>query len=201
MSSVPQTAPAEAQAQERRTPALAIVALVLAFIPFLLHLVGGILGIVALVKISGDKQRYKGGGLAIAAIVVGFGWIVLAIPAAIAIPNFMKFQARAKQSEAKFALKAIYTSEKSVMAEGGSFVPLSKLGWQPDGPTRYTIVLGDEAIEATMGEQLRVDVESYVRADGFKALAIANLDQDDTLDVWSIDQNNELVNLSDDTKN
>ncbi|MDP7038299.1 MAG: prepilin-type N-terminal cleavage/methylation domain-containing protein, partial [Myxococcota bacterium] len=42
---------------------------------------------------------------------------IIGILAAIAIPNFMKFQIRARQSEAKAALKAAYTGVKSVHAE------------------------------------------------------------------------------------
>ena len=40
---------------------------------------------------------------------------IIGILAAIAIPNFVKFQCRSKQSEARSSLKAIYTAEKLIV--------------------------------------------------------------------------------------
>ena len=42
---------------------------------------------------------------------------IIGILAAIAIPNFIKFQARSKQSEAKSNLKAMFTAERSYFQE------------------------------------------------------------------------------------
>ena len=42
---------------------------------------------------------------------------IIGILAAIAIPNFVKFQCRSKQSEARSSLKAIYTAEEAYRAE------------------------------------------------------------------------------------
>jgi type IV pilus assembly protein PilA len=42
---------------------------------------------------------------------------IIGILAAIAVPNFIKFQCRSKQSEAKGNLKALYVSEESTRAE------------------------------------------------------------------------------------
>jgi prepilin-type N-terminal cleavage/methylation domain-containing protein len=42
---------------------------------------------------------------------------IIGILAAIAIPNFIKFQARSKQSEAKSNLKSIFTAERSFFQE------------------------------------------------------------------------------------
>ena len=43
---------------------------------------------------------------------------ILAITAAVAVPNFIRFQARAKQSEARMNLKAIYAGEIALVALG-----------------------------------------------------------------------------------
>ena len=42
---------------------------------------------------------------------------IIGILAAIAIPNFVKFQCRSKQTEARSSLKAIYTAEEAYRAE------------------------------------------------------------------------------------
>jgi type IV pilus assembly protein PilA len=46
---------------------------------------------------------------------------IIGILAAIAIPNFVKFQCRSKQSEAKGNLKAMYVAEESYRAEFDSY--------------------------------------------------------------------------------
>src|SRR5689334_6924830 len=46
---------------------------------------------------------------------------IIGILAAIAIPNFIRFQARSKQAEAKNNMKAIFTGQKSRFAEKDSY--------------------------------------------------------------------------------
>lgn len=61
---------------------------------------------------------------------------IIGILAAVAIPNYQKYQARARQSEAKIALAAIYTAEKAFSTENSSFSAcLSNIGYSPDGYT------------------------------------------------------------------
>ena len=47
---------------------------------------------------------------------------IIGILAAIAIPNFLKFQLKAKTSEGKTNIAAIRTAEESVFAEFGTYV-------------------------------------------------------------------------------
>src|SRR6266581_1777366 len=46
---------------------------------------------------------------------------IIGILAAIAIPNYQKYQARARQSEAKVNLAALYTAEQSYYTEQGTY--------------------------------------------------------------------------------
>jgi type IV pilus assembly protein PilA len=65
---------------------------------------------------------------------------IIGILSAIAIPNYQKFQAKAKTSEAKSQLSALYTTEKSFFAEySGYSTRLNAIGYAPDGTTRYTV--------------------------------------------------------------
>ena len=72
---------------------------------------------------SSIKKITKGFTLIELMIVVA----IIGILAAIAIPNFLKFQCKAKQSEAKTALKAIYTTQLAYNGEFGSFLNLFQL--------------------------------------------------------------------------
>jgi type IV pilus assembly protein PilA len=57
---------------------------------------------------------------------------IIGILASIAIPNFTKQQAKARQSEAKIALASIYTVEQSFSAENSSYTAcLSNIGYAP----------------------------------------------------------------------
>jgi type IV pilus assembly protein PilA len=63
---------------------------------------------------------------------------IIGILATIAVPNFQKFQAKARQSEAKGTLSAIYTSEKAFYGEWGQFYEdYRALGYCPEGKLRY----------------------------------------------------------------
>jgi type IV pilus assembly protein PilA len=53
--------------------------------------------------------------------VLFFACAICGILSAIAVPNFIKFQNRSKQAEAKISLKAIYTSQKSEFAASDAY--------------------------------------------------------------------------------
>jgi type IV pilus assembly protein PilA len=85
-----------------------------------------------------NKTMRKGFTLIELMIVVA----IIGILAAIAIPNFIKFQARSKQGEAKTNLKAVFQAEKSWYAEKDSYDSLSTVGWNPERGNRYYYDLG-----------------------------------------------------------
>ena len=58
---------------------------------------------------------------------------IIGILAAIAIPNFLKFQAKSKQSEAKTNLKAIYVAETGYFGENNVYSDFSAVNWVPVG--------------------------------------------------------------------
>ncbi|MFA5807877.1 MAG: prepilin-type N-terminal cleavage/methylation domain-containing protein [bacterium] len=67
---------------------------------------------------------------------------IIGILAAIAIPNFLKFQAKSKQSEAKSNLGAIYTGQVSFFGEANTFGNFDQINWSPSGTPRYHYALG-----------------------------------------------------------
>ena len=63
---------------------------------------------------------------------------IIGILAAIAVPNFVKFQARAKQSEAKTSLRAYFTAQKHYFSEADEFTThLGSLSFIPERGNRY----------------------------------------------------------------
>jgi len=68
---------------------------------------------------------------------------IIGILAVIAIPNFLKFQCKSKQSEAKTNLSGIFTAEKTFFGEYNTFTTdLIAMGWHPDGQPAYAYGFG-----------------------------------------------------------
>jgi type IV pilus assembly protein PilA len=67
-------------------------------------------------------------------IVVG----IIGILVAIAAPNFSRYQARARQSEAKIALAAVYGGEKAFYSEYAAYIGShDAIGYSPEGAKRF----------------------------------------------------------------
>jgi type IV pilus assembly protein PilA len=85
-------------------------------------------------------------------IVVG----IIGILVAIAAPNFNRYQAKARQSEAKIGLAAIYSAEKSFFTEYSVYDDAcDAIGYTPEGQKRlYAIgwsVVGNSANAVAVG--------------------------------------------------
>jgi len=71
---------------------------------------------------------------------------IIGILAAIAIPNFIKFQARSKQGEVKGNLKGFYTAEKAYYQDHDGYTTDATLhGFTPERGNRYTYDFGKGA--------------------------------------------------------
>ncbi len=118
---------------------------------------------------------------------------IIGILAAIAIPNFVKFQCRSKQSEAKTNLKALYVAEESYYAEQDVYLAITSCsqldcvsitndaGWSPKGDRiRYSYV-------TTAG--------ASTTAPTFLGIATGSESSVNT-DAWQITHNNDLMNTT-----
>jgi type IV pilus assembly protein PilA len=133
---------------------------------------------------------------------------LMGVMAAIAIPNFMKFEARSKQSEVKAHLKAAFTAQRVYLAEkdrwGRTF---EEIGFAPEPGRRYTYCMGKQCLPCDREGCKTAPPPSPCQGltsvgkgpqEGFSICAYGNLDSDDTWDVWVVDQKGEPENLSND---
>lgn len=123
---------------------------------------------------------------------------IIGILAAIAIPNFLRFQAKAKQSEAKANLKAFYASAKAHFSEQNTY-ECGACDYRPESQPLYSInfvnggafVLGRADCPGFAG----IEAQSV---NAFTATADGNIDTDPTCDWWRIDESNNLTNTTND---
>jgi len=134
---------------------------------------------------------------------------IIGILAAIAIPNFLRYQAKSRQSEAKTNLGAIFVAETAYLSEQGRYGSFSEIGYALAGATnRYTYRSPAALGGGASSDTALIDYIAYGApaacvnpADGatgsfaslavvspptFTAAAVANLDSDGTIDGWSV---------------
>ena len=145
---------------------------------------------------------------------------IIGVLSAIAVPNFKKYQAKAKQSEAKIQLAAVYTIEVGAMADYDSYAScLTDLGY--DTPARGYYILGffaevkgnvedrggtcSSSATVAPSTQLKAgnaaapkasDIEDggvYADFQGFIAESAGNISST-LVDKWTIEQDKHLYN-------
>ncbi len=108
--------------------------------------------------------------------------VMIGILATMAYPRLERYLTSSRQNEAKTNLMAIYTAQKVYHASNRGYASdIQQLGVETpsEGEVLYTYSL---TVDATT----------------FTATAKGNIDDDETLDVWTVDQNKELINVTND---
>ena len=117
--------------------------------------------------------------------------VIIGILAALAIPRFMASTTKSKQSEAKQLLKQVYVMQRAyrqeydtywgngITADAANPNNFSRIGVQVMTTSRYTYTIVSDATT-------------------FTVTATGNLDDDATIDTWTIDHNGSLLNTIDD---
>jgi type IV pilus assembly protein PilA len=124
---------------------------------------------------------------------------IIGILATIAIPNFLRYQAKAKQTEAKSNLVALHTAQIAYFAENNGYVDdFNAIGFGVSGSSqRYFYKLGNASL-GVMPPGCTDPNLDHVSALSFTAVAIGNIDGDATCDVWTIDDQKILTNVTND---
>lgn len=132
---------------------------------------------------------------------------IIGILAAIAIPNFLRFQAKSKQAEAKTNLGAVGTTAEAFRAEYDSYVtPFTNLGWKEQGSCRYHYFWNYGTAETyACGTSLDATCTTAPNLLGasdtsFTAGAAGQIDKDATCDMWTYNDlrvlNNQVNDVS-----
>ena len=142
---------------------------------------------------------------------------IIGILAAIAIPNFIAYQAKSKQAEAKVSLGAIFTSavayQAEVVPQTYAATSIGAVGYTPSGNPRYsfwyavdaagvgpgtpTAFPGAPTVEAgscNTGVAPATGATVAATATGFTAGAIGNIDGDVACDEWHMNDQRRLTN-------
>jgi type IV pilus assembly protein PilA len=117
--------------------------------------------------------------------------VIIGILAALAIPRFMASTTKSKQSEAKQLLKQVYVMQRAyrqeydtywgngITADAANPNNFSRIGVQIMTTSRYSYAIVSDATT-------------------FTVTGTGNLDDDGTIDTWTIDHNGNLLNTIDD---
>jgi type IV pilus assembly protein PilA len=139
---------------------------------------------------------------------------IIGILAAIAIPNFLRYQAKSRQAEAKTNLGGVFVAQTSFYGEQSRYGDFSQIGYALAGASnRYTYRSGAATSNAGGGgnssntnnvDRLQAGVGVLANdgqgalaivannqpgnsaTPGFTATAVANLDNDPTIDQWHV---------------
>ncbi len=140
---------------------------------------------------------------------------IIAFLSVIAVPNFFKFLAKAKRTEAYMNLHSIHTAQKVYWSEHGEYTTQlaggAGAGWQPEGYSgggasekfyyTYGFAQGGEGTSFFTGKLEGASAQmSMTHADktGFVAAAVGDIDGDGQLDVLTINEKGDIQIVQDD---
>lgn len=92
------------------------------------------------IKISNLSQIDNNKGFSLVELMIVVA--IIGILTSVAIPNYKRFQMKARQGEAKGQLSAVYMAEKSFQQEWGQyFGDFRDIGYAPEGSLTYYVTL------------------------------------------------------------
>ncbi len=135
------------------------------------------------------KRKSQGFTLIELMIVV----VIIGILAALAIPRFMMATTKSRQSEARAILKQIYVNQRTYWQQSPN-----RTYYQPAGPANAGAPEAFGEIWIEIMQDARYNYTIQVNGQTFVATATANLDDDATIDTWTMNELGVLTNTMDD---
>lgn len=141
--------------------------------------------------------------------------VIVGLLAAVSIPMFLHFQARARQSEAKANIRCIYTTQQAYSHEADAYSgSFSLIGFSPERGNRYSYVLGTPGVYWPRNTAIlahptpamnAIEVDTFKfpsqanqpptlfnaavvggAVRSFTSIAVGSIDASGTVDEWSI---------------
>lgn len=172
-----------------------------------------------LLQLAHDDPDSRAGRKARAILQADDGLLLLATVGSMAgalVPNFNKYQTKSKEVEARTSLQSLYTAQSAFMAEKKRYCRTFKeCGYQALPGQTYVLFMtpkefavapgADDLMRTVVVTEARealvaAGVKPVVEKKRFVAAAVANLDGDDVLDVWTIDETGSLVHVVSDAE-
>jgi prepilin-type N-terminal cleavage/methylation domain-containing protein len=147
---------------------------------------------------------------------------IFSLLVAMSIPSFTNHLYRSRQAEVKTNLVSLARGEYVHYAEHDTYTDnLSAVGWSPDGSPRYLYGFTSDNVPSASGINDTAELASAhgtsamvtnfgvplteadlptatVATDSFTAAAVGNIDNDATLDRWTLSDANILTNVTKD---
>ncbi|KAA3633750.1 MAG: prepilin-type N-terminal cleavage/methylation domain-containing protein [Calditrichaeota bacterium] len=117
--------------------------------------------------------------------------VIIGILAAMAIPRFMEASTKSKQTEVQLIMKQIYVNQRSYRQEANAY-------YQPAGAASTANPNAFSQIWVEIMDPCKYSFTIVANATSFTCTATANIDDDATIDTWTIDENGILTNTVND---
>jgi type IV pilus assembly protein PilA len=141
-------------------------------------------------------------------VMLLMAWVVV-------VPNIFRYPARSKQTEAKYNLGSIYSAYQAYhndyntypsspffLVGNASYDCFQIAGWEPKDQIRnnYNCMNTEVFSPATNDSPCPPGIYTTANKDSFTVAACGNVDNDTTIDVWTINDQKKLKNVVDDVK-
>ena len=118
---------------------------------------------------------------------------IIGILAAIAIPNYQRFQRKAQQAEAKGLMSGIYSAEITFASEHGFATPnIDQAGFSPDGLVQYRVGFSTNTLAGTG----TINPNTATRVPGYRGPLPALVTDLDTIELCKSGGNGEKCGLA-----
>jgi len=111
-------------------------------------------------------------------------------------------KAPAEDLASKRILESVYVAQEKYFGEHNTYSQTFRdLNWKPDSKYDYALFLPEEAVQPEQIGPFKLPggLKAFVTEDAFTAVIAGNIDDDQTLDVWWINDSKDIRHVIDDS--